>query len=78
MSVIEVRTSKEVYALNVGETIPLYIREVSSFGDVRIRNRADADECLLRDEYRVGTVTQWGPHDSLNRIVLQKLEEIRC
>ena len=59
------------------ESLTLYVRKVCSFGEVRIRNRAEAEEHLLTEQCRVGRVTQRGQRGNLRAFAQQKLGEIR-
>ncbi|MDE0039851.1 MAG: hypothetical protein OXU77_20180 [Gammaproteobacteria bacterium] len=54
----------------------LYVREVSSFGKVRIRNRAKAEERLLCDEYVIGRATEVRRQGLFADQVRQKLMEV--
>ena len=54
----------------------LYVREVSSFGEIRIRDRAEAEEHLLRDEYLIGGATEVRRQGLFAAQVRQKLMEV--
>ncbi len=59
------------------ESTTLYVRAVHSFGGVRIRDRAEAEQHLLRDEWRVGRVASVEER-SLQNFVRQKFRELKA
>ena len=55
----------------------LYVREVDTYGEVRIRTREEADAYLLTDKFKVENLAILGKKGSLGHFVQSKLNDVR-